>query len=68
MLRSDRVPSRPNEIIWVPAHTPHPGNKAADSIAGDSSNRASTPPSGMDTRDALLTYYDTTLNFPHLRA
>lgn len=63
ILRSDTVPSRPIQIIWVPAHAAHPGNEAANSIARDSTDRASPPPPGMDTRDALLTYHDITLHY-----
>ncbi|KAH6935147.1 hypothetical protein HPB50_003539 [Hyalomma asiaticum] len=63
ILRSGTIYSRPIYIIWVPAHAGHPGNEAANSIARDSTDRASPPPPGMDTRDALLTYHDITLHY-----
>ncbi|KAH7933112.1 hypothetical protein HPB49_008340 [Dermacentor silvarum] len=63
ILRYETIPSRLIQIIRVPAHAAHPGKKAANSIARDSTDRASPPPPGMDTRDALLRYHDITLHY-----
>ncbi|KAH6942735.1 hypothetical protein HPB50_009639 [Hyalomma asiaticum] len=63
ILRSGTISSRPIYIIWVPTHAGHAGNEAANSIARDSTDRASPPPPGMDMRDALLTYHDITLHY-----
>lgn len=67
-LESTPPPNRLITLLWVPAHSEHPGNMAAHTQARALVNRAeSDPPSSRSARDRLLSYHDLTLFYRNSR-
>lgn len=62
-LASLSPPEHPIQLIWVPAHTGHPGNEAAHSFARGYVSRAGTATAWGDARERMVSYHEISLHY-----